>query len=369
VHDVLPNTHARIEEWRHYELGFHGLQLYVSLRGERIVDVGLGEARPGVEMRADTICRQHCTASPLTAFALAPFLAKGEIGLDQPVKHFLPDFGARGKDRITLRHVLTHTAGIHTCDDACLIHSEERILAVVCAARLPDGWAPGAQATYSNVAGWALLGGIVQQVAGVPLRTHLREALLRPLGMVDTWVGMSSEDYEALRDRLGVQYAQDANDSFEAWLGLPMTPLWHDLSREACTVALPSGGYGPSRDLGRFYEALLDRAKLEDIGLGDGIVVDQFVTAQRSGLYDSGFGQVCDYGFGFMVNVRQHGFGKYCSDRSYGHCGINGSSVAFADEEKGLVVALLPTDIFDARTCAYRRRAIVDAVYEDLDLV
>ncbi len=69
-----------------------------------------------------------------------------------------------------------------------------------------------------------------------------------------------------------------------------------------------------------------------------------------------------------MVNLGGHHFGNYMSPLSYGHSGINGSSVAFADEEHQLVVALLLNDVLDWETCFLRRTAIVNAIYKDLGL-
>lgn len=368
MHDALPLTFARMDQWREDGLIVHGIQLYVSCEGERIVDSGMGEARPGIEVRPDTVFRQHCTAAPLSTLALASLVSAGQLGLDQFVSHFIPEFAANGKDRVTLRHVLTHTAGLHACDQACLQHSEEDILTAVCQGRLPTGWPLGAIARYSHFAGWHVIGAVVERVVGIPLGTHLRDALFLPLGMADTWVGMSSTDYEAVRDRLGVLYFEKDHESFERWLGLGPTPMWHDLARETCTLTIPSGGYAPARDLGRFYDALLDRERLADLGIVDPEVLDQFVGVQRSGMYDTGLGRVCDYGLGFMVNLRGHHFGAHCSVQSYGHSGINGSSVAFADEAKQLVVALLPNDILDWQSCFLRRTGIVNSIYEDLDL-
>lgn len=362
MRDVLPLTHDRIEQCEEDGLIVHGTQLFVAVDGEPLVDVSRGEARPGIAMSPDTVCPQHCTAAPLTAFACAPLVSRGEIGLDQPVSHFIPEFGAHGKDRVTLRHVLTHTAGLHAGDQAYLLHSEQAIREHVCATRLPPGWAVGAAATYSQFAGWQILGQVVETVVGRPLAEHLREALLLPLGMSDTWVGMSGEDYEAVRDRLGVMYFEEDQGGAERWLG----PMWHELGREACMLTLPSGGYSPARDLGRFYNALLDREHLADLGLGEPSVVDQFLTPQRTGMYDTGLGRVCEYGLGFMVNVRGHHFGERCAVRSYGHSGIRGASLAFADEDRKLVVALLSNDILDWQTCFLRRTAIVNAIYRDL---
>jgi CubicO group peptidase (beta-lactamase class C family) len=364
----LPRTRDRIEQLRDDKLILHGIQLYVSVALEVVADMSTGEARPGVDMTADTICRQHCTGVPLTVLALASLVASRTIGLDQPVCHFIPAFAANGKDRISIRHVLTHTAGLHACDNACFVHSEAEILNAISAGRLPGNWVVGATAAYSNVAGWHVIGSIVEKVVGVSLSRHLRDTIFDPLGMPDTWVGMPASTYEAVRHRLGVTYFEWDDDSLEHWLGTGPTPMWHDIARETCGMTVPSGAYSTCRDLGQFYEALVERDRLPSLEIVDTQTLEEFLSVQRSGMYDSGLGRVCDYGLGFMLNVRGHHFGDYCSPRSYGHSGIHGSSLAFADEPKELVIALLCNDIFDWQTCFLRRTALVNAIYEDLNL-
>lgn len=362
--EVLPRTAARVERWHGDELIQHGIQLYVSFQGSLVVDLGLGEARPGLEMTPHTISRQYCNMAPLTAFALAQLVSRGLVGLDQPVAYFLPPFGTGGKDRVTLRHVLTHTAGLHRCDERCMRDSEADITNAICEEPLAAGWVPGARAAYSAVAGWQVIGSVVETVTGLPIRQHLRAVSLA-LGMSGTWVGIRDDDYDALRDGLGVLYYGGEHQHLDGRRA-PGRAAWHDLSREVCALALCSGGYGPARDLGRFYDVLLDADRLATDGLVSPEVLRQFVAPQRSGMYDEGLGRVCDYGLGFMVNVRDHRFGDYCSVRSYGHSGIGGSSLAFADEDERLVIALFSNDILDWQTCFLRRVGIVNAIYQDL---
>lgn len=365
--DLLPQTSAQLDRCREEGLIVHGVQLSVSFRGERITELGWGEARPGVDMTPDTITRLHCAGIPLTSVALAQLISQGLVGLDQPVQHFLPALTSGGKDRVTLRHLLTHTAGLHASDErASVFFSEPEILQVICDQPLPEGWVVGAQATFSSFSSWQVLGQVIETVTGLPLREHLRHALFIPLGMTDTWVGMSPEDHDGMRERLGVLYIQEEYSRFDQ--GLPLGPMWHELSQQTCTLAAPTGGYAPARDLRRFYEALLDPDELADLTSIDPAVLEQFVTPQRTGMYDRGLQRVCDYGFGFMVNLRGHQFGDACSTRSYGHSGLHGSSLAFADEDHRIVVALVSNDVLFWRRCFERRTALLDAVYEDLGL-
>src|SRR5687768_15498673 len=142
-------------------------------------------------MAADTISRQYCAVAPLTAVALAQLVSQRKVGIDQPIGHFVPEFARNGKARITLRHVLTHTAGLHDCDTEALGHDETASLRAICRAERPVGWASGARAAYSEVAGWRIIGEVIQRVVTTPLSTHLRTHVFASLGLDDCWVGMS----------------------------------------------------------------------------------------------------------------------------------------------------------------------------------
>ena len=94
------------------ERGLHvGAQLYVSRDGKPVADLAFGIARDGVPMTPDTIMLWMSSIKPITAVAVAQIWERGKIALDDPVAKYIPAFGDKGKDRITIRHVLTHTGG------------------------------------------------------------------------------------------------------------------------------------------------------------------------------------------------------------------------------------------------------------------
>src|SRR5260221_1340254 len=94
------------------EHGLHvGAQLYVSLDGKPVADLAFGMAREGVPMTSDTIMLWMSATKPITVVALAQVWERGKIALDDLVAKYIPAFGAKGKDRITIRHLLTHTGG------------------------------------------------------------------------------------------------------------------------------------------------------------------------------------------------------------------------------------------------------------------
>src|SRR5512143_2801520 len=89
-----------------------GAQLYVSQGGEAYADVALGDARPGVAMTTDSMMVWFSMTKAVTAVAVAQQWQGGALDGDDRVVDYIPEFGAQGKDTITLRHLLTHTAGI-----------------------------------------------------------------------------------------------------------------------------------------------------------------------------------------------------------------------------------------------------------------
>src|SRR5687768_6546918 len=97
--------------------GLHlGAQLYVSWRGEVVLDFACGEAREGVPMRTDSVVQWFSSGKPLTAMAVAQLYEKGLVRIEAPVMDYVPEFGRNGKDAITLEHLLTHTGGFRKAD-------------------------------------------------------------------------------------------------------------------------------------------------------------------------------------------------------------------------------------------------------------
>ena len=119
------------------ERGLHvGAQLYVSRDGQPVADLAFGLARDGVAMTPDTIMLWMSATKPITVVALAQVWERGKIALDDPVAKYIPAFGAKGKDRITIRHVLTHTGGFRPAVGPWTADPWDNIIAQICAAEI-----------------------------------------------------------------------------------------------------------------------------------------------------------------------------------------------------------------------------------------
>jgi CubicO group peptidase (beta-lactamase class C family) len=365
--DRLPRTSAALEEGR--RAGLHlGAQLYVSLRGETVADAVLGEDRPGVPLTTDHLMLWLSSTKPATAVALAQLWERGELELDDPVARHVPEFAAQGKEGITLRHLLTHTAGLRRLDVGWPEDSWDEIIARLCAMRPEPRWPPGRKAGYHTASSWFLLGEVVRRVDGRPFERYVREEVFEPLDLFDSWVGMPPERWREYRQagRIGALWNTEAS---------PPQPHGWDVE-ERCVRCHPGGnGYGPMRELGRFYEMLLARGTLGGRRLLSPQTVEAMTARHRAGMRDQTFQHVLDWGLGFILNSSRYGaetvpygYGHHASARTFGHSGYR-SSAGFADPERGLAVALAFNGTPGNEAHERRVRAVLDALYEDLGLV
>ena len=358
---VLPRTVAAVTQGM--ADGLHlGAQLYVSHGGATVADLAVGEARPGVAMRPDTLMPWFSSTKPLVAVAVAQCWERALLDLDDPVARHVPEFGVGGKTRVTIRHVLTHTAGFRWADrfgkiDGPFAVSWEETLARIVAAPLETGWEPGRTAGYHPTSGMFVLAEIVRRVDGRPFARYVREAICEPLGMHDTWVGVPPERWRTYGDRIGLMH------NTETATPRPLKRL--DTEAVAARSVPGGGGRGPIRELGIFYEMLAGRGTRGGVRLLSPQAVEALTARHRVGMMDRTFGIVIDWGLGFMIDAMM--FGRHCSPRTFGHGGAQ-SSVGFCDPEHGLVVAAV-TNGMPGRARHYPRfEAIANAIYEDLGL-
>lgn len=364
--DRLPRTREAIEVGIRDRLHL-GAQIYVSLHGEPVADAALGEDRPGEPLTRDHLTLWLSSTKPVPAVAIAQLWERGLLELDDPVALHLPEFAAHGKEGITLRHLLTHTGGIRMLDTGWPHKPWEEIIAKICAMKPEPRWVAGQKAGYHQASSWFILGEVIQRVGGVPFSTYVRREICEPLGMADSWIGMPSERYQAYaaESRIGAMW----NTEEEA----PKPHGWD--TEERVVRPSPGGnGFGPMRELGRFYEMLLGRGSWRAQRILLPQTVEAFTTPHRVGMVDVTFKHVLDWGLGFIVNSIQYGaetvpygYGHHASPRTFGHSGYR-SSTGFADPERGLAVALGLNGTPSNERHEARIRSVLDAVYEDLGL-
>jgi CubicO group peptidase (beta-lactamase class C family) len=356
----FPRTRRAIQAGLHDRL-HPGAQIFVSRHGQTMLDEAFGEAREGVPMQADSLALWFSAGKPITAVAIAQLVERGQSEWDTAVAEVVPEFAANGKGTITLRHLLTHTAGLRAADAIEDSLPWDEKIQQICALPPDPGWKPGERAGYHVSGTWYLLGEVVRRISGVSLDEYARENIFARARMKDSSLSLSIADVHRYGARIAFLY-DTAGETSQPRLD------WNDES--GLTRCRPGGSArGPIRELGRFYEAL---------HAGGGTLLNPETVAavtsrQRTGLLDETFQYRMDWGFGFIVNSNRDGFqmpygyGRFASHETFGHSG-NQVACAFADPAHQLVVAWACNGMPGERRHQQRQRAINNAIYEDLGL-
>jgi CubicO group peptidase (beta-lactamase class C family) len=365
----LARTSALIQQG--IEQGLHlGAQLYVSQRSAVVADIAIGESRDGQPMTSDTINLWMSSVKPVAAVAIAQLWEKARLDLDDRVAQHISEFGARGKDRITIRHLLTHTAGIRAVIGMSRNDSYDQTIARICEAPLEPRWTPGRTAGYHTQTSWFILAEIVRRRDGRPLDVYVRREIFEPLGMNDSWVGMPPASYREYGRRIGFMYDTSGGEARPA--------PGANSEEDAAALRPASNGRGPIRELGRFYEMLLHKGSAAGPA-GKRILrpqtVEAIVSPHRVGMFDLTFKHQLDCALGFITNSNHYGaesvpygYGPHAGPRTFGHSGHQ-SSCAFCDPDEQLVVAWVCNGMPGEERHSIRQREINAAIYEDLGQV
>lgn len=163
-----------------------GLAIAVVYQGEVIYAEGFGvrSIEDDAPVTSDTLFRIGSTTKPLTALAVLRLVEQGTLDLDAPITAYLPDFQA--SDAITLRHLLSHTAGLNDQADSIVALDPDGLRDSVAAFSSAGLFAaPGTARSYANP-GFDLAGAVVEAVSGAPFADHMAEDVFAPLDMDST---------------------------------------------------------------------------------------------------------------------------------------------------------------------------------------
>jgi CubicO group peptidase (beta-lactamase class C family) len=365
---------------RNFEtLGERGAAVSVYRHGRKVVDLWGGTR--DVDGTADSAPWEHGTAHVMHsatkgvgAAVLLMLHECGELELDAPVGKYWPEFKARGKEHLLVRHVLSHRAGVPVVD-VPLTPAEaadpDRTAESI-AAQTPL-WEPGTDHGYHpHTFGWMLSELVRRVTGGRGVGEFIATEIAAPLGL-DLWVGLpgaeahrvgragrvdSPEPSSALRTRpkRSVAEAYKDPDSTTVRAFAAITPPPDDNDPAYRAAALPaSNGIATADGLARFYAALI--GELDGTRLFTPATVD-LARAEASAGPDRTLVITTRFGLGYML----HGTASpLLGPASFGHPG-RGGPLGFADPESGIAFGYITNGFRKTVTADPRAQALVGAV-------
>ncbi len=180
-----------------------GAAVAVYYGGELVVDAWTGNRdRAGTPWTRDTTAMSFSTTKGVVATALHRLRDRGLVEYDAPVAKYWPEFARAGKDEITVRHLLNHTAAMHrirgVIDDAHDLLDWHRTCAALAAAQ--PAWAPGLRPGYHGITYGFLVGEVMRRVTGKTVDELILDEVATPLGLDGMSIGCPVDRRQHLAD-------------------------------------------------------------------------------------------------------------------------------------------------------------------------
>jgi CubicO group peptidase (beta-lactamase class C family) len=181
---------------KNFENGLElGASLAVTVNGEFVVDIWGGymdeaKTRP---WERNTIACVYSTTKAMTALCTLMLVDRGLLDLDAPAAAYWPEFAQAGKEKILVRHFLSHTAGLAGFEKKIppeALYDWDRITGML--AEQEPWWEPGTQSGYHGLTFGYLLGELIRRITGKTVGAFFREEVAEPLG-ADFHIGLSEE--------------------------------------------------------------------------------------------------------------------------------------------------------------------------------
>ena len=257
---------------------------------------------------------------------LMQLVAEGKVAIDAPVQRYLPNWTGPHKELVTVRHLLTHTAGLPAFEPYDRqTHNADSMATLMFGT--PVDTLPGVRMVYSDIGGY-LMGRIIESVSGERLDRYVRKHIFEPLGMFDTmyqppeslWYRVAPTEFDSTRGGL---LRGRVHDERAYYLG---------------GISGHAGLFSTAADLARFARMMLNGGTLEGRRFLPADVIEKF-TAKTL---------VADRALGWQKPNGTNSAGHLMSDRAFGHTGFTGTSI-WMDPTNDVFVILLTNRVDPTR--------------------
>ncbi|MEW2612031.1 serine hydrolase domain-containing protein [Streptomyces sp. NPDC047880] len=372
---------------RNFEtLGDRGAAVAVYRDGQKVVDLwgGTKDVDGTAPWERGTAQVVRSATKGVAAAVLLLLHQRGQLDLDAPVGHYWPEFKARGKERVLVRHVLNHRAGLPVLDRPLTPQEAlDPLRGPEAVAAQAPAWEPGTDHGYHALTyGW-LVDELVRRVTGQDTGQWLASQVTGPLGL-DLWLGLpesqadragrvgrveGAEPTGGLRARpkrsVTEAYEDPASLTRRAFAAISPFPDQNDPAYRA--AALPATNATATADgLARFYATLIGDTA------GAGRLFPRLFapeTVERARAEESaGPDRVLVVGTRFGLGYMLHGSASpLLTPGSFGHPG-RGGALGFADPETGIAFGYVTNGFRKTVTADPRAQGLVRAVRGVLNL-
>lgn len=311
--------------------------LLVARNGEALPVRCFGTRRlaaGALPVEPETVFLTASVTKPITVSAAMLLVERGYFLLDDPVCSLVPEFKGKGKEKITVRHLMTHTSGLpdmvpnnRSLREAHAPFSE--FVRAICDVELL--FEPGTNVSYQSC-GIAMLAEIVARVSGGPCAEFLREEFFKPLGMKQTRLGAPPEWCERVAE---VHLPPEMRETDWGW----NSDYWR-------AFGAPWGGLlSTAEDLFRFLQMFLNGGEYNGVRVLSNATAETMTRSLPLPTLPKRVRKTESWGLGWRIQAPLGGgfFGDLVAPGAFGHAGATGTAV-WAEPARHAVCVLLTTD-------------------------
>ncbi|WP_329544386.1 beta-lactamase family protein [Streptomyces sp. NBC_01356] len=349
-----------------------GASIAVTIDGEPVVDLWGGWADQGrtVPWRRDTITNVWSCTKTVTSLAALLLVERGLLDVDAPVARYWPEFAACGKERVLVRHLLSHTSGVSGWDRPVTVADVLDVPASTArlAAQAP-WWPPGTASGYHLLTYGHLVGELIRRIDGRALGRFVAEEIAGPLdadfhiGLPDSASGRVADVVPppfrsadlAAADPGGVAiktYTGPLGAADESW-----TPAWRRAEIGA------ANGHGNARSLARIHSVVACGGTLDGVRLLSPRTIE-LIFGQQSDGPDLVLGAHVRFGLGYGLPSPAVPYlppGRICFWTGWG------GSVVVIDTERRAVITYVMNNMGTGLLGSDRTSQYVSAAFAALE--
>jgi len=362
----------RAEFDRQLDVGLHhGAQLAVYVDGELVVDFAGGVDGPdGDETTPETRHLIFSCTKPFAGVGLHQLIEAGHADYDDPIVEYWPEFADSGtpKAEITIRQILSHTAGVPYGDfDEAVDEWGDWDAVVEAMEDIEPVYEPGEQPAYHTFNyGW-IVGELIHRISGQHVDEYVAENVLDPLDLEHTSIGLDEAEPDDVATLAGFEVFDRCRDPGEG-LGIPASDSAAVFNRESVHRAVipAANGIGTARDLARFYACMANGGELDGTRLLEAETVETATRTHAETESDGTLSRPARYALGFWTGgLANDMFGAVSTEQMFGHAGL-GSVFVWGDRDANVGFAYVTNGI---REESYEHAARVSGMSDAVRLL
>ncbi|OZB99114.1 hypothetical protein CJP46_04450 [Paenibacillus sp. XY044] len=368
--DIQTHVQRLLDELAQDDIGA-GFQAAAYWRGELVVNAysGSADALGQSPVDSETLFVMQSCSKGVISTAIHILVEQGKLAYDERISHYWPEFGANGKEQITLRQVLTHTAGVPLmpayadmrliADWPAMVHEMEKLKPI---------WEPATKAGYHGLTlGW-ILGETAARADGRTISQIVHDEICKPIGIdKELYLGATAEAESRIAEISGeaVPIASMPDDMlFKRVLPPALVPVanpeWNSPWLHAAAVPAVNA-VATAQALARMYASLIGE------GVDGRRLLKPSSIAEATLQHFNGIDEVAlaPVRLGLCYTLGQDGDVMGGSRAAFGYAGLGGM-IGYADPANSLAVAVLCNRMKIGRGDRSPDRLVTDLIREKL---